>query len=681
MKISYNWLKDYIDLNIPPEELGKVLTMAGLPMESIQKFSDDHVLELEVTANRPDWLSMVGVAREIAAITGKKFKVPLSSVPRSSSEKGKGIISIKVEDKKLCPRYTARTIRDVRVGESPAKLKARLEAMELRPVNNIVDITNFCLFETGEPMHAFDLDKIEGQSIVVRRARKGEKIVTIDGVERTLDDSVLVIADSARSIAIAGVMGGLNTEVTASTKNILLEAAYFDPISIRRTSRKLGISTESSYRFERKVDLANIVYASDRASGIISETAGGSIEGFNDIGDRPASKESVSLKYSHLDKIAGVKIAPSKVKKILASLGLRARASSKDGATFEIPSFRYDLNYEIDLIEEVLRIYGYDMIPNTIPEVVEQPARMPHDMIIEKKIRTSLTGLGLDEVITYSLLSRRLLQTAGIPEEGIVEIQNPLSSEQEAMRPTLVVGMLNSILWNINRKTKDLKLFELGKVYRKGLGDDFREKEYLSIAIAGQAYSTWLTGSRPASFFDLKGIVEELFLELGIEKISFRHAKAHIFSQTACASVEIDGENVGTLGELNSRALGAFDIKEPVYFCEVCVDSILKHVPEKKKFIEMPKYPSVFRDISIIVGKEVPHFDLMSSIRSAAGAILKDIKLIDRYAGRQIPEGKVGLTYRLEYQDLKKTLEDKDVLDVHAKVLRELGEKLGAKLR
>lgn len=681
MKISYNWLKDYIDLNIPPEELGKMLTMAGLPMESIQKLSDDYVLELEVTANRPDWLSMVGVAREIAAITGKKFKVPSSGVPRSSSEKGKGAVSIKIEDKKLCPRYTARIIRGVRVGESPAKLKVRLEAMDLRPVNNIVDITNFCLFETGEPMHAFDLDKIEGPSIVVRRARKGEKIVTIDGVERPLDDSVLVIADSARPIAIAGVMGGLNTEVTASTKNILLEAAYFDPISIRRTSRKLGVSTESSYRFERKVDLANIVYASDRASSIISETAGGSIEGFSDIGDRPVSKKTVSLKYSNLDKIAGVKIAPSKVKKILASLGLQAKTSSKDSATFEIPGFRYDLNYEIDLIEEVLRIYGYDMIPNTIPDIVEQPARMPYDMLIEKKIRTGLTGLGLDEVITYSLLSRRLLQIAGISEEGIVEIQNPLSSEQEAMRPTLVIGILNSILWNINRKTKDLKLFELGKVYLKGLGDDFKEKEYLSIAIAGQAYSNWLTGSRPASFFDLKGIVEELFLELGIEKTSFKHAKAHIFSTGACASVEIDGENVGTLGELNKRTLGAFDIKEPVYFCEICVDLILRHVPEKKEFSEMPKYPSVFRDISVIVGKEVPHLDLISSIKNAAGAILKDIKLIDRYAGRQIPEGKVGLTYRLEYQDLKKTLEDKDVLDVHAKVLRELGEKLGAKLR
>ena len=486
MKISYNWLKEYVDIKLPADELARVLTMAGLAVESVERIALDHILELEVTANRPDWLSYIGVAREIAALTGKKLKIPVAA--ESRKPKAKIGIRIKVEDKKLCPRYTASIIRNVKVGESPAWLKARIEAMGLRPVNNIVDITNFCLFETGEPMHAFDLDKIMGGEVIIRRARSQEKITTIDNVNRLLDNSILVIADTMKPIAIAGLMGGLNTEVTFATKNILLEAAYFDPISIRRASRSLGVSTESSYRFERKVDIENIVRFSDRACGLICEMTGGISGGLVDIGDKKMPRGVVDLKYSRLNKLLGVEIAPARAKKILNSLDLKTKSSSKDGIKLEPPSFRYDLNDEIDLVEEVSRVYGYDNIPATIPNIVEQPKRLPPDMVIAKKISSALTGLGCDEAITYSLISKRDLEMACVAADNVVEIKNPLTSEQEVMRPTLLIGMLKSVLWNINRKTKDLKLFELGNIYLKEPGDKFVEKRLLSIGVAGQAY-------------------------------------------------------------------------------------------------------------------------------------------------------------------------------------------------
>ena len=339
MKISYNWLKDYVDVSLSPEKLANLLTMCGLSVESVEKMGKDYILEIEVTAHRSDCLSVIGIARELAALTGKKLKVPSVKVktkgagsacrlPAGRQGKAGKEITVKVEDKKLCPRYTVRVIRNVKVGESPAWLKTRIEAMGLRSVNNIVDIINFCLFETGEPMHAFDLDKIANKEIIIKRAKKGEKITAIDGSEKILDDSNLVITDSSRPIALAGVIGGLNTEVTFSTKNILLEAAYFDPISIRRTARTLSISTESSYRFERKVDRENIVYASDRATSLIAEIAGGEIDELIYAGDKKIEKKIVELRYERLNKILGAEITPPRAKKILNSLGLKTKSSS-----------------------------------------------------------------------------------------------------------------------------------------------------------------------------------------------------------------------------------------------------------------------------------------------------------------------------------------------------------------
>ncbi|MDP2929630.1 MAG: phenylalanine--tRNA ligase subunit beta [Candidatus Omnitrophota bacterium] len=688
MRISYNWLKDYVDIKVPPEKLAELLTMAGLSVDSIDETGGDFVLEAEVTSNRPDWLSYIGVAREVAALTGRKLKLPSLVIRRSSIVKNKRTTNneqrttIIIADKLLCPRYTARIIRDIKVAESPKWLKEKIEAVGLRSVNNVVDITNFCLLETGEPMHAFDLDKLSGHSIVVRRASKGEKIITIDGVERSLDDNMLVIADDKSPAAIAGVMGGAHAEVGLATKNILLEVAYFDPTSIRKTSRKLALSTESSYRFERGVDMENIKYASDRATQLISKLACARAGEFIDIGKARPGKKNISLRLDRLNKIIGIEIPPSRVKAILMSLGLKVKSSSNNVLKLNAPGFRNDLQDEIDIIEEAARIYGYDNIPETIPPVVGAGKRLPLEMAVDKNIRDILINLGLFEIITYSLLSRKALTSlAKLPDSSVIEVINPLSNEQEVMRPTLVAGMLNAICWNMNRKMKDLKLFELGRAYFKETGGSFVEKKYLTIAVAGQLHDGWIGRSRAVTLFDLKGILETLFQSMGIKNYCVKESQNNLFSPAACACIETDAIAVGMMGQIDPKVLDNFDIKEVVYAAEIDYSKLLKYISSGIRFKEIPKFPSVKRDISIVTDINISNIRIVSLIKETAGDLLKDVELIDRYSGGQIPDGKIGLTYRLEYRDLKRTLQDSDLQGVHLGIINALENNLGAKLR
>ncbi|MDP3730768.1 MAG: phenylalanine--tRNA ligase subunit beta [Candidatus Omnitrophota bacterium] len=704
MRISYNWLKNYVDIKLSPEKLAELLTMAGLCVDSVHKKGDDSVLETEITSNRPDWLSYIGVAREVAALTGRKLKVPsarhceeayrptkqskkeiasslTSFAPRNDKET-RNTVSVKVDDKSLCPRYTARIIRDVKVGESPDWLKEKLEAVGVRSVNNIVDITNFCLFETGEPMHAFDIDKLSGRDIIVRKASKGEAIVAIDGTKKILDESMLVIADSKAPVAIAGVMGGLATEVDMSTKNILLEAAYFDPISVRRASKALALSTDSSYRFERRVDVENIKRSSDRATQLILELAGGEVGEFIDIGKMAPASKKINLKLDKLNKIIGVEISPSKARSILMSLGLGVRSPSKGVLKLTPPGFRYDLQNEIDMIEEVARIYGYGNIPETIPPVLESGRRLSPDAEIDRDMRRTLINLGLSEIITYSLLSKKTLSLARSFGGNVVSIKNPLSSEQEVMRPALIAGMLGAIRWNINRREKDLKLFELGRAYFKETDNSFSEKQHLAIGITGQLYDGWIGHPRAATLFDLKGIIETLFVQIGtMKQTSVKETLNPAFSPTSCAFIEVDGDTIGVMGQVDPKVLRDFDIKEAVYAAEIDCGKLTKHISLMKTFKESPKFPSVTRDISIVADKNIPNADIISVVKVTAGDILKNVDLVDRYGGGQIPEGKIGLTYRLEYRDPNRTLEDPDVQAVHSRIISALENNLGARLR
>lgn len=529
-------------------------------------------------------------------------------------------------------------------------------------------------------MHAFDLDKVSGGAVIVRRAAKGEKIVVIDGTERLLDDSVLVIADSSGPVAVAGVMGGIRTEVGLSTRNILLEAAYFDPICTRRASRKLALSSESSYRFERKVDMDNIKYSSDRATELILKAAGGDVCDYIDIGKKDEKPIQVSLDPDRVNNILGASVAPSKVINILTSLGLKLKTKAKNNLKFEIPNFRQDLKDEIDLVEEVARIYGYDNIPETLPQVVEKAQRMPIEIITDNKIRETLKGLGLSEIITYSLISKKILSMCGSGKDP-VSVKNPLSAEQEVMRPSSIPGLLGVMRYNINRKMADLELFELGKTYFRPAGSSFKERRNLTVGITGEIHDGWVGKSRAATLFDLKGILERLFSLLGVGKFSLRSAEDNIFSSGVCASIEVKGEPIGLIGEVEQRVLKNFDIKEKVYALEIDCEALLKFISLKKYFKEPARYPSVARDISLVVDNKISNDDIISLTTKSAGALLKRIDLIDMYRGGQIPEGKISLTYHLEYQDATRTLEESQVTEAHSRVTSALQNDLGATLR
>ena len=683
MRISYNWLKDYVDIKMAPEKLCGILTMSGLPVESMETKGGDSIFELEVTSNRPDALSVIGVAREVAAITGKKLHIPSTAHGPQSTVRKQGKISIKVVDKKLCPRYTGRVMEGVKVAGSPKWLREKIEAIGLRPVNNIVDITNFCLFETGEPMHAFDLDRIKGGSVSVRRAAKGEKIRTIDGVERALDETILVIADKERPVAIAGIMGGLDTEVTSSTRNILLEAAIFDPISVRRAARKFGISTESSYRFERKIDPASVSFASMRAASLILKEAGGNERYFVDTGTGKAKTRSAALNYSRLNKILGVDIPSAKVKKLLASLGFKAKISSKDSMTLEIPSFRQDVKDEIDLVEEAARILGYGKIPLALPKVPENFGdTVPFSRTVEARVRDILTSSGTNEILTYSLLSRKDIKSADLSDEAVVSVANPLSAEQEAMRPSLVPGLLKAVAWNINRKAKEIGLFEIGNIYPAGGAKPFGEVKRLSIGLSGEIRGSWQAPSRQADFFDLKGMLETLAEGLGLKGIELSSAGVPFLEEGSSAAIKVkDGPAIGFIGEASRAVLDAYDIKQKVYALEISLDDIFKLCRFSTRYEEPPRYPSAVRDLSIIVDKSVECASIVNLIRASGGAIVKGLELIDRYSGKQIPDGRIGFTYRIEYQDPSKTLEDARVNAAHSEIFNTLAEKLGARIR
>ena len=683
MKISYNWLQEHIDIKMETQRLAELLTMAGMSVDSVSALGDDHVFEIEVTSNRPDLLSVIGVAREVAALTGKKLKVPLQApVPRSPFPASR-MIKISIEDKKLCPRYTGRVIENVKVAESPKWLKDRIAAVGLRPVNNIVDITNFCLFELGEPMHAFDLDKIAGAAIIIRKAKKGEKIITIDGIERNLDETVLVIADKDKPIAIAGVMGGLGTEVTQSTRNILLEAAVFDPISIRRTARRLGVSTESSYRFERKVDPESVLCASDRASALIEKEADGSIGKTMDIGIKIAAKGSVALRYSGLQRILGLPVPFAEVKKILKSLGFRIKGTSGNVLRLETPSFRQDIKVEVDLIEEVARIWGYDKIPLTIPPIPsDQAPRVDAERIFEGRIRGILTACGFDEALNLSLLSANDLESANMLNADIVSVENPLSAEQEVMRPSLVPGLLKSVAWNINRKAKEISLFEIGNTYLKSGAKGFIETKHLSIILSGSSTGSWKTPPQECSLFDLKGALEVLLKELGLEDVCLIRTEHPVLLKGSSASIDMKGVGpIGFIGEVSQETLGSYSIKQKVYAAELSLVEIFRNSRPSARYHEPPRYPSVTRDVSIIVDKGVENSRILGVIRETGGRIVSSVETVDLYSGRQIPSGKIGFTYRIEYLDPSKTLEDTEINTVHSKVCNALTAILGAELR
>ena len=669
-------------------EAGKAqsfLTMAGLEITSITDIDGDHIMEIEVTPNRPDCLSVLGIARELSAASGIAIKLP-DSVKKNFMKKGsaRGGVKIEIADKSACPRYVGCIMKNVKVEPSPKWLAERLNAMGVRSVNNVVDITNYALFELGQPLHAFDLDKLKGKRIVVRRARKGESIVTIDGINRVLSPNILVIADEARPIAAAGIMGGKDTEITSKTSNILIESACFEQVVIRKACRELGLASESSYRFERGVDQGMIFASSVRAQELVKEIAGGKTAGgMSDIGPGIEKEKEITLSLDDVARILGIDISPERIKDIFKRLNL-GPIKKKDKISVTVPSYRRDLNRDIDLIEEIARFYGYDKVPPRLPSFTPQKTYQleKRTTSLENEIRKILCGAGLNEIMTYSLTSRDSIEYLGISPENLVSLRNPMSSQQEIMRPSLLSELMGVLNWNLNRKNTLLQLFELNKVYimnkESGQADEIM---HLSIGICGNKPGNWKEKPRDLDFFDLKGIIEILMDSLGAAGYRVEKTEHPSLKENMSIAINAGGRVCGAFGEVKEDVARKFDIKRKVYLAEISLDALLGCANLKKTFRPLPKYPSVKRDIAILLDDTINASGIYDVIKEEARQLVKSVEVFDLYKGRQIQEGKKSLAYTIQYRSDERTLNDKEVNDIHKKVQDALIKRLGAQIR
>ena len=722
MKITYNWLKDFVEIKIPPQSLADKLTMAGMEVTSLEEKDRDFVLDIEVTSNRPDCLSVMGIAREVAAITGKKLKSLQASGFRLQAKNLQRAacsvqpFTIEIEDKRDCPLYTAKIIKDIKVAFSPGRLRKRLELIGCRSVNNIVDITNYILFELGEPLHAFDLDKlvtglrppVTGLRIIIRRANKGEEITTIDGIKRLLDENILIIASdndsmtgyrrqaTGRPIAIAGVMGGKDTEVTETTRNILLEAAIFDPLIVRRGRRNLGVQSDSSYRFERGIDAGIVDRASWQAVKLIEDSAGARCVVAKSSGRPKAEGKRIQLEISAVHKILGVNIAPSRIEKILKSLefkinpvrntkspskklkishGLKAKA--KNHFIVGIPSHRADVNLEIDLIEEIARIVGYEFIPRHLPAVIPEVTAGKTEGLVPL-IKNILAARGINEVITYSLTDKDLLRSFGIkPENGAVDIINPLSREQEVLRPKLIPSLARCIAYNLNQKQSYISIFEIAKVFSQTLTES-REELVLGIGLCGTQSLLLTQGlvKEEAGFLHLKGILEALFGQLGIKEYNFN------FADNGEASAYVHKDKIGRMVRLCKEILGHLGIKnKDVFAVELSLDILLPYINLNKKFTHLPVYPGILRDISFILQDNILAAEVLEAIKEKGRPLLQEVKIVDYYKGTQIPPGFKGLTVSCLYRAAERTLTEAEIAPLHSEISLTLAGRFNVQIR
>ena len=678
MKFTLSWLKDFVGVKIPPQKLADKLTMAGIEVVSLDERGADYVFEIEITSNRPDWLSVIGIAREVAAITNSKLKVA-SRKSQVASQKKQLPFYIKVEDKRDCPLYTAKIIKGIKVGPAPEWMRKRLELIGCRSVNNIVDITNYCLFTYGHPLHAFDLDKLNSDTIIVRRAKHNEKITTISDKAVSLDGEILVIADKDKPVAVAGVIGGKDTEVRENTKAILLESAVFNPVVVRRSRGRLGIQTESAYRFERGADFQTAVAASLKALTLIQELAAGRCVQEKSTALPQRKNKAIALAAASVEKVLGINISPSRIRAILSHLGFKVKQKTKGNFIVELPAFRQDAKLEIDLIEELARISGYEQIPASLPQVKPRLIPCPERDLIAS-IKNMLLGLGLNEVITYSLIDRDLIRGYSPEAEPVevVEILNPLSKEQEILRPLIGPSLIKCVAHNLNQKQGSVNIFEIANIFPGHAQGSPRQELVLGIALCGEKSLLLEQGlvKEKMGFLHLKGILEMIFQRLGLNGYRLVTDKAG----EIC--VFLGQEKLCSLRKVNREFLNKLDIKnKEVFTAEVYLDKVFPHVELKKKFKEMAVYPGILRDISLVLKEDIHAEGVLSVIKETAGPLLQEAGVTDYYKGRQIPAGLRSLTISCLYRSGERTLTDEEVNPLHARVLQALVDKFGVQIR
>jgi phenylalanyl-tRNA synthetase beta chain len=692
MKVLLSWIREFVDVAETAEDIGTRLSLRGLALEGLEQLGDDAVLDFDVTANRPDCLSISGIAREIA--TAYQLPLEAAAVSPISTAAAPVSIPVSIADQDLCSRYVAATA-DVRIGPSPAWMQSRLKACGQRPINNVVDITNYVLLELGYPMHAFDYERLAGPAIVVRRARPGERITTLDGKDRTLDPDMLVIADAERPQAIGGVMGGADSEVSDTTRRIVFEAAWFNAKSVRATSKRLGLRTEASYRFERGADLSATAQAMTRALQLLEQTAAGTSAGpVVDCYPVRYVPREVTLDPALIRRVLGMSVPEEETTRILTSLGFSVKrlgswqTAAPEAATLtaaltnpgrawrvQVPAWRIDVQRPVDVVEEVGRHFGFEHLAGTFPPV-EQPAA-PSDARLTRdaRIRRALLAMGVSEAITFAFIEERAAEpflTGGAP----VTLANPLSEKFTTLRPSLLSGLVDAVSHNRRHGRRDVRLFEIGTRFRSS--GETRAAAVIWTGIAEPEH--WSRPARQVDFFDVKGVSEQLCATMDVT-CELVAATAPYLIDGRSAEVRIAGQTVGVCGQMREAVLENRELPpdDPVFVLEMDLDALSALVSQAPRFARpLPRHPSVIRDLAILVADTLSAETVRGTIRAAGPSTLVDVREFDRYQGKGIPDGQVSLALRLTFQAPDRTLTDAEVHAAMQRIVADLTGQLGA---
>ncbi|HWR57602.1 MAG TPA: phenylalanine--tRNA ligase subunit beta [Thermodesulfovibrionales bacterium] len=682
MRVPLEWLKEFVDFSESPEELGDRLTMAGLEVEALEKVCDDIVFEVNVTPNRPDCLSILGIAREVSALTDLPLRFPDCNIEDVDSCG----VDIEISDEDLCSRYAGRSIRGVQIKESPDWMKKRLEKCGVRPINNIVDITNYVLMEMGHPLHAFDEERLKGKKIRVGRSLPGSKITTLDGTSHALPDEALLIWDSERPVAVAGVMGGADTEVKEETTNVFLESAYFLPASVRRTSKTLGLKTEAAYRFERGTDIELLEKALDRAASMMSSLAGGKISKKRDIYPRPFKPAEIRVRYERVNKILGTSISNIEMLEIVRRLGIVV----KQEAAFFVctpPPFRGDIQKEIDIIEEVARFYGYDKVSVTSPKtpISKEGRDKRYQSILA--IKESFRRSGFTEAINYSFMNYGMLDALNIGNNDqrrrALVLRNPINDEESHLRTTLVPSLIQNLVYNVSMGNREVGLFEVARVFIDR-GEALPAEEHCLGALYFMEKAPSLWKEEAPAFFVVKGVVQSMLDDLKVPDYTFHPSAEPFLHPGKSSDIIIFGRRVGFLGILHpdvTEGLALRVSRPDVVIVEISLDALLQSLSMDVKYTSIPKYPHIDRDVALVVDESASASGIMDLMRSYRSELIEDISIFDFYKGKNIPEGKKSLAFAIRYRSKDRTLTDSEIEELHKRLVEYVVEKTGGIVR
>ncbi len=676
MRLSPHWLREFVDLTVDNRRLAEDLTFVGIAVEGISGGGENTVFEMEIGTNRPDAMNHYGVAREAAAI----YDLPLRPItPKLPAANGKSDFVIQIAEADLCPRFTARVVRHVAIGPSSPKIAQRLALLDQRPINNAVDATNYVLWEMGKPTHVFDLDLLEGGKIIVRRARDGEKLKTLDGVERKLTTEDLVVADASKPVALAGVMGGFDTMITGKTRNILIESAWWDPASIRKTSRRHGLHTDASHRFERGADYESTVLSCHRVAELILASGGHLHGGVIDVVAKRLDQAPVALRISEAHRMLGAKLETQEIYRILTRLGFEALPERGGDADFtvRIPSWRLDVEREIDLVEEIARLHGYDKFPNTLPAFAGAVVELPEAQK-DGKVRSSLLALGYNEAVSLSFISHEDAET--FSASPVIELANPISEEASIMRTSVVPGMLNMLAWNLNREMENVRLFEAGQTFEASNGSALELKR-ICLGATGSAVMPGVhQPARPLTFFDVKGDVEALLSGFAHTSLSFDASTADYYHPGRSARAVMDGATVAQFGQIHPDVMAKRKLRRDVFVAEVYLDRLYEHPLRQVQYEALPRYPAVQRDFSFVFADGVRFEKIHLAVDGLGLAALRQFVPVEIFRGGKLPSGKYSILLRATFQSRERTLREEEAAQWSARIIKAL-EELGGTLR